>query len=181
MVCPSVSYPCNRNVNDEETSTTKTVFLWYRFQRDVNIFLKFRMTSTLKKILKEEFLSRFSIYRQKLINGCNTRVTHYVLQCGFSTTLTTSLSSPVFRKKPSSVCIHLTILSNQLSMTPDHVDWGMSKMTPSMNARASSTFLNCFPFSCLLTEGNKNQSQGVRSGEYGGRVTMLYQLSINGG
>ena len=30
-----------------------------------------------------------------------------------------------FSKKPPSACTHLTILSNQLSMTPDHVDLGM--------------------------------------------------------
>ena len=66
-----------------------------------------------------------------------------------------------FSKKPPSACIHLTLLSNQLSMTPDHVYSGMSKMTPSKNARASSAFWNCFPFICLLTEGNKNQSQGL--------------------
>ena len=41
-----------------------------------------------------------------------------------------------FLKKPPSACTHLTILSNQLSMTPAHVDWGMLKMTPSMNAGA---------------------------------------------
>ena len=68
-------------------------------------------------------------------------------------------------------CTHLTGLSNQLSMTGDHVDWGMSKVRPSKNARASSAFWNCFPFSCLLTEGNKNQSQGAKSCEYGGWVT----------
>ena len=45
-----------------------------------------------------------------------------------------------FSKKPPSACTHLTILSNQLSMTPVHVDWGMSKMTPSMNAQASLAF-----------------------------------------
>ena len=36
-----------------------------------------------------------------------------------------------FSKKLPSACTRLTILSNQLSMTPDHFDWGMSKMTPS--------------------------------------------------
>ena len=30
----------------------------------------------------------------------NTRVTHYVLQSGFSTTLATTLSTPVFRRNP---------------------------------------------------------------------------------
>ena len=44
-------------------------------------------------------------------------------------------------------------------------------MTPSKNARASSAFWNCFPFSCLLTKGSKNQSQGPKSGEYDGWVT----------
>ena len=29
-----------------ETSTTKSVFLWYRSQRDVHLFCKFRMTFT---------------------------------------------------------------------------------------------------------------------------------------
>ena len=70
-----------------------------------------------------------------------------------------------FSKKPPSACTHLTILSNQLSMTPDHIDWGMPKMTPLRNAWVSSAFRNCFPFSCLLTEGNKNQLQGAKSGE----------------
>ena len=64
-----------------------------------------------------------------------------------------------------SACTHLTILSNQLSMTPNHVDWGMSKMMPLMNARASSPFWNCFPVRCHLTEWNKNQSQWAKSGE----------------
>ena len=32
-----------------------------------------------------------------------------------------------FSKKPPSACIPLTNLSNQLFMTPDHVDWSMSK------------------------------------------------------
>ena len=62
-------------------------------------------------------------------------------------------------------------------MTPDHVDWGMSKMTPSTNARASSTLWNCFPFSFLLTEGNKNQPQGAKSGEYGVWVTSWTSLA----
>ena len=82
-----------------------------------------------------------------------------------------------FSKKSPSVCIHLIILSNQLSMTPDHVDWGMSKMTSSMDAQASSAFLKCFPFSCLLTEWNKNQSQGAKSGEYDGWVTIRTSLT----
>ena len=45
-----------------------------------------------------------------------------------------------------------------------------------MNARASSAFWNCFPFSCLLTKGNKNQSQGAKSGKYGGWVTSWTSL-----
>ena len=104
---------------------------------------------------------------------------HYVLQFDFSTTLTITLSTPVFRRPPPpppplpppSACTHLTILSNQLSMTPDNVVWGMPKMTPSMNAWAYLAFWNCFPFSCHLMEGNKNQSQGVKSGEKDGWVT----------
>ena len=56
-------------------------------------------------------------------------------------------------------------------MTPDHVDWGMSKMTPSINARASSAFWNCFPFSC------QNQSQGANSDEQGGWVTNWTSLA----
>ena len=82
-----------------------------------------------------------------------------------------------FSNKPPSACTHLTSLSNQLSMTPDHVDWGMSKMAPSKNAPVSSAFWNCFTFSCLLTEGNKNQSQGAKSGEYGGWVTIWTSLA----
>ena len=70
-------------------------------------------------------------------NFGSSRVTHYVLQSGFSAALTTTLSTPVFRRNPPQ---HFTILSNQLSMTPDHIDWGMSKMTPSKNAQASSAF-----------------------------------------
>ena len=82
-----------------------------------------------------------------------------------------------FSKKHLSACTHLTVLSNQLSVTPDHVDWGMSKMMPSKNTQASSAFWNCFPFSCFLTEGNKNQSQGAKSGEYGGWVTSWTSLA----
>ena len=44
-------------------------------------------------------------------------------------------------------------------------------MTPSRNAQASVAIWICFPFSCRLMEGNKNQSQGAKSGEYGGWVT----------
>ena len=80
-------------------------------------------------------------------------------------------------KNPPSACTQLTNLSNQLSRTPDHADWGMSKMTPSKNARASSAFWNCFLFSCHLSEGNKNQSQGAKSGEYGGLVTRWTSLA----
>ena len=36
-----------------ETLTTKSVFLWYRFQRDVHLFLKFRITFTLKTFLEK--------------------------------------------------------------------------------------------------------------------------------
>ena len=68
----------------------------------------------------------------------------------FNNTYNPSVYSSFLKKLPSA-CTHLTILSNQLFMTHDHADWGMSKMTPSMNARASSTFWNCFPFSCHLT------------------------------
>ena len=57
----------------------------------------------------------------------------------FNNTYNHSVSSS-FSKKPPSACTHLTILSNPLSMTPDHVDWGMPKTTPSKNARASLTF-----------------------------------------
>ena len=81
-----------------------------------------------------------------------------------------------FFEETPSACTHLTILSNQLSMTPDHVDWGMSKMMPSKNDRASSAFWNCFPFSCFLTGWNKNQAQGAKSGEYGGWVTSWTSL-----
>ena len=62
-------------------------------------------------------------------------------------------------------------------MTPDHVDWGMSKMTPLNYARASSASRNCFSFSCLLTKRNKIQSQGTKSGEYGGWVTIWTSLA----
>ena len=34
-----------------ETSTTKSVFLWYRFERDVHLFWKFRITFTRAKFL----------------------------------------------------------------------------------------------------------------------------------
>ena len=44
---PSASCPVNR------TSTTKSVFLWYRFQRDVHLFLKFRITFTSTKFLEK--------------------------------------------------------------------------------------------------------------------------------
>ena len=93
----------------------------------------------------------------------------------FSNTYSHSVYSS-FSKKPPSACTHLTILSSQLPMTPDHVEWGMSKMRPSKNARTSLAFWNCFPFSSLLTEGNKNQSQGTKSGEYGGWVTSWTSL-----
>ena len=82
-----------------------------------------------------------------------------------------------FSKKLPSACTHLTIFSNQLSMTPNHIDWGMSKMMPSMNARAPSLFWNFFPFNCHLTEWNKNQSPGAKSGEYGGWVTSSTSLA----
>ena len=36
-----------------ERSTTKSIFLWYRFQRDVHLFLKLRMTFTLTKYLEK--------------------------------------------------------------------------------------------------------------------------------
>ena len=39
-----------------ETSTTKSVFLWYRFQRDVHLFLKFRITFTWTKFLEKSLL-----------------------------------------------------------------------------------------------------------------------------
>ena len=55
--------------------------------------------------------------------------------------------------------------------SPDHVGWGMSKITSSKNAWTSLAFWNCFPFSCVLVEGYKNQSQGAKSGEYCGCVT----------
>ena len=61
----------------------------------------------------------------------------------FNNTYNHSVYSSFFKTPPPpppSACTHLTILSNQLSMTPGHVDWGMSKMTPSKNARASSAF-----------------------------------------
>ena len=58
----------------------------------------------------------------------------------------------------------------------DHVDWGMPKMMPSKNARASSAFWSCFPFSCHLTEGDKNQSWGAKSGEDSGWVTSWTSL-----
>ena len=80
-----------------------------------------------------------------------------------------------FSKKPPSACTHF-----DYSLKPavcDDVDWGMSKMTPSKNARASSAFRNCFYSSCLLTEKNKNQSQGAKSGEYGGWVTSRTSLA----
>ena len=90
------------------------------------------------KLYKSDY-HPFNVAWTRLIEY-DTRVAHYVLQSDFSITLTTTLSTPVFSKKPSSACTLLTILSNQLSVTPDHVNWGMSKMTPSMNARASSAF-----------------------------------------
>ena len=105
----------------------------------------------------------------------DVRVTHYVCNLVFQNTYNHSVYSS-FSKKPPSACTYLTILSNQLSVTPDHVDWGMSKMRPSKNAQTYSAFWNWFPFSCLVTEGNKNQSQGAKSGEYGGWVTSWTSL-----
>ena len=76
------------------------------------------------------------------LDRCDTTVTHFVLQSVFffSGTLTNTLSTPVFRRPPTLAFTHLTVLSNQLSMATDHVDWGISKMIPSKNARASSAF-----------------------------------------
>ena len=68
-------------------------------------------------------------------------------------------------------CSYLTILSNQLSMTPDHVDWDMSKMTPSKNARALSAFWNCFPFRCTSHRGLSQVHN------YGGWVTSWTSLA----
>ena len=106
------------------------------------------------------------------------RVTHYVLQYGLSTTLTATLSTPVFRRNPPQP-VHIWP-SSQTSFLwhPTHADWGMSKMTPSMNARASSLVWNCFPGSCHLTEWNKHQSQGAKSGEYDDLVTSWISLAV---
>ena len=79
----------------------------------------------------------------------------------FNNTYNYSVYSSFFVKKLPSACTHLTILSNQLSMTPNHADWGMSRMMPSKNAQASLTFRNCFPLGCLVTEGNKNRHKGL--------------------
>ena len=106
-----------------------------------------------------------------------TRVTHYVFAIWFfNNTYSHSVYSSLSKKFPSA-CTHLTILSNQLSMTPDYADCGMSKTTPSKNARPSSAFSNCFPLSCLLIEGNKNQSQGAKSGGYDGWMTSWTSLA----
>ena len=52
-----------------ETSTTKTVFLWYRSQRDLHLFCKFGMTCTLTKNV-EKFISspKISGFRQACVN-----------------------------------------------------------------------------------------------------------------
>ena len=114
------------------------------------------------------YLSRYLLWKQEyhyqlMIRGSLIMLRNLVFQQHVQPLcLLQSFEDP---PTPLLACTHLTILSNQLSMTPDHFDWGMSKMTPSKNARAFSAFRNCFPFSCLITEGNKNQPQGAKSGE----------------
>ena len=84
-------------------------------------------------------------------NTCTrTRVTHFAIWF-FSNTYNHSVYSrfsktpPPFPRPPSA-CTHLAILSNQpMSMTADHVDWGMPIMTISKNARASSRSETAFP------------------------------------
>ena len=63
-----------------------------------------------------------------------------------------------FSKNPPSACTHLTILSNQLSMTPDHVYWGMSKMTPLKNVRRSET---AFHSAAFWWKGTKTSHRGL--------------------
>ena len=43
-----------------------------------------------------------------------------------------------FSKKPLSACTHLTILSNQLSMTPDHVDCNSGREQEQLNLQISN-------------------------------------------
>ena len=68
---------------------------------------------------------------------------------------TAILSDPGFWRALYSPVHIFTVLSNQLSMTPDHIYWNISKMTPPKNARKPSVLWHC-----LLTEGNKKVTRG---------------------
>ena len=87
-----------------------------------------------------------------------TRVTHYVLQSGFWTTPTTTLSTPILRGTPWA-CTHLTIRSNQLSMTADHVKvcpkWRPQRMLGHL--RRSET---AFPSAVIWRKGTKTSHRG---------------------
>ena len=72
-----------------------------------------------------------------------------------------------FFKVTPLACTHLVILSNNVTMVPDHTDWGISEITPSKWARASSTAWICFLLNCCFTwgreQGNNHKKPSPRS------------------
>ena len=109
----------------------------------VRIIIK-TITWTVKNAVSR-FWNRLFVQRA----NSSIRTTCYILQSGFSATLTTKI--PVFwRPNPSlppSVCTHFAIVSNQLSMTPTM----LTGICPKWHhrTRASLALRNCLPFNCL--------------------------------
>ena len=98
-----------------------------------------------------------------------TRTTHYVLHLVSQKHLQpVGLLQFCFKNLPSA-STHLP--SSQTSCLRHSNTLNVSKMTLWKNARPFSALRNCFPFNCVLTERNKNQSQGAKSFRYGGLVT----------
>ena len=123
-------------VQSTETSRTKSVFLPYRFQRDVHPFLKFRITFTLTKFLEKslpqnqdfpftvrnEFLPRTN--NRWLASLCHTMILIHTLLTQIKPKIKvrfTHSSPPLRDKTQRSASMSATWTQSRVSFTPS---WG---------------------------------------------------------
>ena len=77
------------------------------------------------------------------------------------------LPSPVFQSNPPSACMRLVILSNHVTMAPDHVDWGMPKSRPRKRLKHLPHTKTTSPSSATSLEGTERNHKGLSPGKTG--------------
>ena len=94
--------------------------------------------------------------------AARTRVTHYILQSGFSTTLTTTLSTPLFRRPPLPQLVHkwpssqTSCLWHPTTLTGVNQKWRPRRMLRHL-LRSETAFLSA----AFWRKGTKTSHSGL--------------------